>query len=154
MLDNKVQVYVPTYRENGKLAIHQETEKAVRRLKGEKQIVWAWDNPYPIDTHKGMNITYQLNRARDALLIGDFTHLMIIEHDMILPENALVEMVEFDKDVVYAAYAFRHGPIPVLNIYRKTSMPEPDQSWQHIKNGEPKYPDIIKQKRIPCSGAG
>jgi len=156
-MSDRVLVYVPTYRKaDGSLALHPETEKSVRALEGNRQIIWGLDNPYPVYRPQDGydNLCHQLNQGRAAVLNGDFTALLVIEHDMLVPPDAIEKLLSDPADIVYGVYLFRHGS-PVLNAYRKTCMLEPDQS---LTITDEWYPNILagawQVGRVDVSGCG
>lgn len=156
-MPGKTLVFVPTYKVNGVKQIRPETEASVRALTGNKQIVWSCDNPYPLTSKLNgeLNILHQFNMARDMVLASDeFDALLIIEHDMVVPPDALEKLASDPADIVYGIYIFRHGG-HVLNAFRKTCEPRPDQSLTHFKHI---FPHLLqnawKSGRIEVSGAG
>lgn len=156
-MDGRVLVAVPTYRKpGGGLAIHPDTERTVRALKGNRQILWMFDNPRPVLSKQDGydNLCHQLNQARQYLLDSDFTALLIIEHDMVVPDDAIEKLLNDPADIVYGVYLFRHGS-PVLNAYRLTCMNEPDQSLTLF---EESFPEVLFEAwtrgRVEVSGCG
>lgn len=55
------------------------------------------------------NVTRKYNNARDAFLAGNWSHFFAVEHDMIVPEDALQKLMALDVDIAYGLYALRHG---------------------------------------------
>lgn len=70
------------------------------------EISWL-DNPLPgrnLD-----NVLAQYQKAWQMALAGGYDALLTVEHDMVLPPNAIQKLYETDAPVVYAIYMLRHG---------------------------------------------
>ena len=127
----KILLYCPTYKyENGSKAIFSETLDSIKALivpdGVDLKVVIGTDNPYPItgDGYKDhRNTLHQYQAARQRTLRGRYDALLTIEHDQIVPEDALVKMLEVRGDVVYGVYALRRGA-PILNIAVPTENPK------------------------------
>lgn len=55
------------------------------------------------------NVTRKYNSARATFLAGDWSHFFAVEHDMIVPPDALEKLMRLDVDIAYGLYALRHG---------------------------------------------
>jgi hypothetical protein len=154
----KVLLFCPTYKlASGELAIHNETLKSIEGLSipdnVELEVEISTNNPNPIIGERRVdheNTLYQYRYARQRIINGDYEYLFIIEHDMIVPEDALVKMLATDADVVYGLYLFRKNK-PILNAYRTVNSRWPDMSLSL-------FPEIVKKAKaqgwIEVSGAG
>ena len=151
-------LFSPTYiKSDGSMAIHDETVSCINDLTIPEgvnvDVKISTNNPYQ---HSGIarqdheNTLYQYRHARKMVLDGGYDAVLFIEHDMIVPEDALVKMLNTKADVVYGVYLFRHAN-PVLNACRSVKAKWPDQSLSF-------FPDIVKQALkqgwIEVSGAG
>ena len=67
------------------------------------------------------NILTQYQRAWELALAGGYDALLTVEHDMVLPANALQRLYNTDAAVVYGVYMLRHGT-KTLN------------AWQYVNN--------------------
>lgn len=155
---NKILLFCPTYKlSDGELAIHDETLESIATLiipEGvEVEVEISTNNPNQISGNSRQdheNTLYQYRYARQRMLGGDYDYLFIVEHDMIIPEDALVKLLDTDADVVYGLYLFRHVT-PVLNACRSVSSRWPDMSLSL-------FPELIKQAKakgwIEVSGSG
>lgn len=80
---------------------------------------WEWvidaDDPFPPPDHRNVLAKYQ--RARRQVLAGDYHALVTVEHDMVLPPDALTKLDATAADVVYGTYVLRHGS-NVLNTWQ------------------------------------
>ena len=72
-------------------------------------------NPYPPPDVRNVDIQYQ--RIREVFLAGEYDALWLVEHDMVIPPDALQKLCDTDAPVVYAPYMLRHGR-PVLSAWR------------------------------------
>lgn len=73
----------------------------------------SYHNPYPGE-RKLANVLAQYQRAWEICLAGDYDALLTVEHDMVLPANAVQTLYETEAPVVYGVYMLRHGT-PTLN---------------------------------------
>jgi len=154
----KILLFCPTYKlSDGELAIHDETRESIEALiipEGvEIEIEISTNNPNLISGNSRQdheNTLYQYRYARQRMIGGDYEYLFIVEHDMIIPEDALVKMLDTDADVVYGLYLFRHVT-PVLNACRAVSSRWPDMSLSL-------FPELAKKAKakgwIEVSGSG
>lgn len=154
----KILLYCPTYTlPNGELAMRKQTHDSINALMIPDGVTLdiAIDtyNPLPVDTdrknrHENTLIKYRM--ARQRVLSEGYDALWTVEHDMIVPEDALVKMLDTDADVVYGLYMFRHLT-PMMNALRATSGRYSDMSVS-------KFPELLaKGKRqgwLEVSGAG
>lgn len=58
--------------------------------------------------HPWERVTAKYNEGRRAALEGGYTHLLALEHDVIVPPDALEKLVECDAPITYALYVLRH----------------------------------------------
>ena len=82
--------------------------------------IWVTDDvdPYPPPNHR--NVLAKYRRARAMALEDGYDALVTVEHDMVLPVDALTRLAATtDADVVYATYVLRHGS-NVLNLFQRT----------------------------------
>lgn len=97
-----------------------ETERSV--LAQEFDGVWQWrqyrNNPYPYGDKR--NFFVQYDAIRTDALEGGFDALLLVEHDMELPSDALQKLWDTGEQVAYGVYLLRHG-MEVLNTYRWVS---------------------------------
>ena len=154
----KILLYCPTYTKNdGELAMHPETQASINNLIIPDNVMLDIEidtfNPLPVDIdrkNRHENTLIKYRKARQRVLVEGYDALWTIEHDMIVPQDALVKMLETDGDVVYGIYMFRCLP-PILNALRCTTGRYPDMSVSS-------FPDIeAKGKRqgwLEVSGAG
>jgi hypothetical protein len=114
---DKVLVFTPTYQINGKDQISDETLESIKAMGGkvEFDFVIGRYNPYPARNHH--NILVQYKTARQIFLDSDYSHLITIEHDMIVPSDALETLWKLDVPVAYGLYVFRHNS-GNINAYR------------------------------------
>lgn len=85
------------------------TVQSIFRLEWDAPLDWyfvanhnPYENPYE-------NVTLNYNRARAAVLDDGYDALFCIESDMIVPPNALTDLVHVNADVAYGLYVWRHG---------------------------------------------
>lgn len=113
-----VLIFTPTYAD----AMRPETAASIQAQTGD--IEWTWEvsrhNPYPGERNM-RNIVAQYQRAWELALAGGYDALLTVEHDMVLPANALQALYNTDAGVVYGVYMLRHGT-KALN------------AWQYINN--------------------
>lgn len=100
------------------------------------EVSWL-DNPLP--GRKMENVIAQYQKAWRMALDGGYDALLTLEHDMVIPANAVQRLWNTDAPVVYAVYMLRHG-IPTLS------------AWQYINNRAlgmslSLYPDEVRKGR-------
>lgn len=69
------------------------------RMKGVKKVhtVKRRENPY-------FSIAAAQNKVREIFLEGDYTHLLMVESDLIPPKNTIQRLLGYSKDVVGSLY--------------------------------------------------
>lgn len=97
----------------------------------------SWQTPIPGQKFK--NVVAQYQRAWQMALAGGYDGLLTVEHDMVIPANAVQKLWETDSPVVYGVYMLRHGT-PTLS------------AWQYVNNKNlgmslSLYPQEIKAAR-------
>jgi hypothetical protein len=154
----KILLFCPTYElASGELAIRDGTAESIAKLtipnNVELEVEISTNNPNGLtgnSKHDHENTLYQYRYARQRMLSGDYDYLFTVEHDMIIPEDALVKMLAMDADVVYGLYLLRHFK-PVLNALRSVNSRWPDASLTM-------FPGIVKRAKaqgwIEVSGVG
>jgi hypothetical protein len=154
----KILLFCPTYKlASGELAVHKETLESIEKLTipdgVELEVEISTNNPNKITGNSKQdheNTLYQYRYARQRILSGDYDYLFTVEHDMIIPEDALTKMLATDADVIYGLYLLRHFK-PVLNALRSVNSRWPDASLTM-------FPEIVKKARaqgwIEVSGSG
>jgi len=154
----KVLIFCPTYEVGkGHLAVYQETLDSIKAIIAPEGVTVdvkiSNNNPYKVVGTPKLdheNTLHQYRLARQIFLEGDWDALWFIEHDMIIPEDALIKMLPTKADVVYGLYLFRHVT-PILNCLRavKSDFADMTVSW---------FPQLrnkgYKQGWLECSGAG
>jgi len=114
----KVMVFTPTYEVKGVEQMRPETRASVEALRVPDGVTLEWvigrENPFPFATHR--NVLHQYRRAREMALAGGFDALWTVEHDMVVPPDAVEKLRETEADVVYGVYLLRHGSY-VLNAW-------------------------------------
>lgn len=74
------------------------------------------DQPHP---DGNQNVLHLYREARRVLLANPhYTHLLTLEDDMVVPENALTLLMDLDAPVAYSVYCWRWGPPHRLSAYR------------------------------------
>lgn len=120
----KVMIFTPTWEKaDGELAMWPDTRESVeaQRFDGEIEWVVSTHNPFPGETHR--NVLAQYVRGRALFLESDCDAFLTVEHDMVLPVDAVQKLVAAKDpatgrraDVAYGIYLLRHGSL-VLNAW-------------------------------------
>lgn len=71
----------------------------------------------PLPGRDVANVIAHYQQGQAMCLEGGYDAMVTVEHDMILPPNALQALCATDAPVVYGAYMLRHGT-PALNAWR------------------------------------
>ncbi len=109
-------VVTPTFEDGPEAA-------CVESIRGQQyEGPWEWvidaDDPFPPPDHRNVLAKYMRGKCR-ALRDG-FDAMVTVEHDMVLPPDALAKLVEVAEErapVVFGTYTLRHGS-HVLNTWR------------------------------------
>lgn len=112
----KVMAFTPTWvKKDGALAMRPETRAS---MEAQEYPALTWEigthNPFPYETHQ--NVLAQYVRARELFLASDAEALLTVEHDMVLPADAVMRLVNTPAEVAYGVYLLRHGSL-VLNAW-------------------------------------
>lgn len=155
----RILLFCPTWSERGVQAIRPETVECIKSLvqpEGVEVTVKISDNnPYErTGDRRGdhENTLFQYQLARELTLKGGYDYLFTVEHDMIVPKDALIKLLEINAGVAYGVYRFRQNPA-ILNVYRAVSKKArfPDFSLDY-------FPETLERARrqviTECSGLG
>ena len=113
----------------------------------DHEVSWLDD---PLPGRHMENVVAQYQKAQAMCLAGRYDALLTVEHDMILPPDAVAKLWNTDSPVVYGVYMLRHGTA-TLN------------AWQYCGNKNmgmslSLYPQEVKKARkqgwIEVSGTG
>lgn len=99
-------VFCPTYTIDGKIQMHPETLRSIEALQGEHHFQVGLYNP---SSAKDVNILNQYKTARQITLTKGYEYLLTIEHDMIVPPDALIKLKAAGAPVAYGLYMLRHN---------------------------------------------
>jgi hypothetical protein len=156
----KILLFCPTYELNGIEQMRPETAECISKIIAppdtQVDVVIGRDNPYEPDSHK--NTLHQFQVARQKALDEGYAALFTVEHDMVVPPDALVKLdAVTDAQVVYGLYMLRnhgHGKPggTVLNAF--LDMPKNPTIGSSLSL----YPDKLalarRKKIVPVSGCG
>jgi hypothetical protein len=53
-------------------------------------------------------VTAKYNRAREVFLAGNWSHMLCLESDMIVPRDTISRLLDCESSIAYGLYAFRH----------------------------------------------
>lgn len=98
----------------------------------------SYHNPYPGERNFA-NVVAQYQRAWQMALAGGYDALVTVEHDMILPPDALEKLNNTDAGVVYGVYMLRHG-VPTLSAWQYTGKRNMGMSLSL-------YPKVVEKAR-------
>lgn len=97
------------------------------------------------------NLTAKQNQARSIVIKNNYTHLLFIEEDMLVPKDALIKLLNLDADVAYGLYCFRRPPF----MWNAAAALDPNKLvWYSYSNGQK---DFINQQfgnSLPVDGLG
>lgn len=108
----RILAFTPTW--DDAMAPETVASMDAQRFEGVLDWVVSKDNPYPVPDHR--NVLAQYRVARERCIRDGYDALLTVEHDMILPQNAVQELANTPGDVVYGVYLFRWGSY-VLNAF-------------------------------------
>ena len=154
-MSGKILLFMPTYEmENGILAAWDESIKSFNELQApdgyEITRIISIDNPYGREgRHK--NTLHQYQQARKRVLDDGFDMLVTFEHDMIVPKDGLIKMLQKDAPVVYGVYMLRHKAHCVNAFFHVTKSANLQKSMTY-RPGE--YKAAIKRGWARVTGVG
>lgn len=144
----KVLIFTATYGKGPEQECVDSINAQVSTAEFEHEI--SWHNTYPEGDLR--NVTAQMNRGRELVLAGNYDAMLAVEHDMLLPPDALQKLLDVEAPVAYGVYVFRHG-VPVLNTYEK--YPGKSKNVGESLSLKPKkLQGLVKQGVIEVSGIG
>jgi len=129
----RVLIFCPTYHVDGKIAVDDRTVASIeaqrKSFEGEIDVKYSTINPYPVPGKTGIarkemleNVLIQYRAGRSMALEGGYDALFTVEHDMVIPDNALQMLWAENKPVIYGVYMMRHGP-PRVSAWRAIKGP-------------------------------
>lgn len=105
----KILVFCPTYRkEDGALAIEPETGACLDALEHGKHAV-TLEISVDESADRRKNVFKQYQRAWKLAQEGDYDALLTVEHDMVIPADALIKLAATGADIAYGVYLFRES---------------------------------------------
>jgi hypothetical protein len=106
-------IFTPTYGDGPR----PETMRSVSQQRCTVATVHevSWQTPIPGQKFK--NVVAQYQRAWQMAKAGGYEALLTVEHDMVLPPDAIEKLWNTDAPVVYGVYMLRHGT-PTLSAWR------------------------------------
>ena len=139
-----VLVFTPIYR------IEPETVQAILDLShnGPISVLFQNDNPYP-GGHQ--NILHQYQRGRQVFLAGSYDAMLVIESDIIPPQNTLEKLIALRADLAYGVYAFRLSS-ESINVFERH--PGARNVGEPLTAHPGRLKAALKQRVIDCSGGG
>lgn len=111
-------IFTPTFGDGPDDRMMESVSQQLCNAATVHEVSWL-DSPRP--GRDFANVVEQYQKARKMCLAGGYEGLITVEHDMILPPDAVQKLYETDAPVVYGVYMLRHG-VPALN------------AWHYINN--------------------
>lgn len=116
MLPEKVKIYIgtPCYTGAVKVGYHVSILKTIELCR-QLDIDLSFDIPMGDG-----DVGHSRNAIVSRFLKTDFTHLMFIDDDVVWPEQAIIRLLEVDRDIVGGAYPKKiDGPVtyPVIDPF-------------------------------------
>jgi len=106
-------VFTPTIDDQ----LRPETGASIAAQKTDMPFVWdvSDHNPYPGE--KAANVVAQYQHGREMTLADGYDAMLTVEHDMVIPPDAIEKLNSTDAPVVFGVYVLRHG-MKVLNAWQ------------------------------------
>ncbi len=102
----RILIAVPTFE-----TVTPETFKAIYNLKtGSEEVSF--------DFVKGYDCAEARNRIGKMALDGRYDHVLMIDSDVIVPETALLDLLEFPADIVLGCYPRKNSKDGTAEIYK------------------------------------
>lgn len=106
-------VFTPTY-DN---LMQPRTVASIKAQVTDIPFDWEIGHHNPFPGRRMENVVAQYQRARSICLAGDYDAMLTVEHDMILPADAIQKLWATSAPVVYGVYLLRHGT-PTLSAWQ------------------------------------
>jgi len=150
---SRVLLFCPTYKVDGVPQIKSMTKASIDGVIAPPNVeldkIIGMDNPYKNGGHR--NTLHQYQKARELVLSESYDALLTVEHDMIVPEDALIKMWDTDAPVVYGLYRFRSAPY-VVNAFDYN--PGSNGLGRSLSYLPDKYAGAVKRGWTEVSGLG
>jgi hypothetical protein len=142
----KILIFTPTYGD----AMRPETPASVKAqvFAGKVKHEISKHNPFPGQNMR--NVLAQYERGRARALAGDYDALLTVEHDMLLPPDALQKLWDTGAPVAYGVYLLRHG-VAVLNAWELVG---PRNMGESLSLHPDRLARAMRQQIVPVSGVG
>lgn len=114
-MTNRVLVFTPTYNDLLQPATVASVE--AMRFDGVLDHIISDENPYPGRDMR--NCVHQFSKGRQLAIDGGYDALLLIEHDMIVPDHAAQTLFDTPAPVVYGSYQLRHQ-MNCVNLFQLT----------------------------------
>lgn len=108
----RILMWTPTYGDG----LRAETMASIESQKHTQDVEWFVDREQAHKPPNHANVLLSYRRGQQRALAEGFDALLTVEHDMVLPPNAVEELAKTPGDVVYGVYLFRWGDY-VLNTF-------------------------------------
>lgn len=150
---SRVLLFCPTYKVDGMPQIKSMTKESIDGVIAPPNVeldkLIGMDNPYKNGGHR--NTLHQYQKARGLVLSEGYDALLTIEHDMIVPEDALIKMWNTDAPVVYGVYRFRTAPYYINALEYNPGSKGIGSTYSLVPN---KYAKALKRGWAEVSGIG
>lgn len=149
-----VMVFCPVYR------LEPETVQALCGLAwdGPLTVMWQRDNPRRTGDERAdgwANHLHQYQRGYETFMAGRYDAMLVIESDIIPPEDTLQRLAGLPCDVAYGAYVFRQGTGDVVNILeRYYQWPRQARNMGESLTVRGLWGAALAQGVVDCSGSG
>lgn len=135
MSEKKLLIFMPTYEVDGVIQAFPEAVESFYGLEVPEGWQADWviglDNPYGREgRHK--NTLHQYQQIQRRVLDEGYDALITFEHDMIVPANGLIKLLEVDAPIVYGLYMLRHGAYCVNAFLYIESQPSMSKSFTYL----------------------
>ena len=76
---------------------------------GEHDVMLVYEFGSDSSANRWENVTRKYQKARQMMLDGGYDALLTLEDDIIVPEDALLRLVDLEADIAYGLTVQRHG---------------------------------------------
>ncbi len=108
----KLLIFMPTYEDKGIIQAWPDAVESFYNLEIPDNYEADWviglDNPFGIEA-KHKNTLYQYQQIQRRALDEGYAGLVTFEHDMLVPKDGLIKLLEVPVPIVYGLYMLRHG---------------------------------------------
>lgn len=113
------------------------------------QSIWNLDKgDHHVDFRyvKGYDCARARNEIGKLAQLGFYDYVLMVDSDMILPQDTLLKLTEIEGDIILGCYPKKNTKDGCVELFKKNGHVDFDEFWY--------YKDLPDEKRLPVYGGG